>query len=155
MNALNLKQFVTHVFPKSIVESMANNEILQILVFVLFFDVALGKLHDSTARSLLKTTQEFGHVMFQWSQTSAGKTGLPRPCRESCLKRISVRFRANPGNVLGAKADHALDIALHEHGVAAPGQLPVRVGAHHRLLAPHRQVGQSAGFAATWIDIGR
>lgn len=63
--ALNLKQFVTHVFPKSIVESMANNEILQILVFALFFGVALGKLHDSTARSLLKTTQEIGHVMLQ------------------------------------------------------------------------------------------
>jgi len=63
--ALNLKQFVTHVFPRSIVESMANNEILQILVFALFFGVALGKLHDSTARSLLKTTQEIGHVMLQ------------------------------------------------------------------------------------------
>ncbi|HEX8883289.1 MAG TPA: dicarboxylate/amino acid:cation symporter, partial [Noviherbaspirillum sp.] len=64
-HALNLKEFVTHVFPKSIVESMANNEILQILVFALFFGVALGKLHDSTARSLLKTTQEIGHVMLQ------------------------------------------------------------------------------------------
>ena len=60
-----LKTFIAHVFPKSIAEAMANNEILQILVFVLFFDVALGKLHDSTARSLLKTTQEIGHVMLQ------------------------------------------------------------------------------------------
>jgi Na+/H+-dicarboxylate symporter len=63
--ALNLKDFITHVFPKSIFESMANNEILQILVFAMFFGLALGKLHDSTARSLLKSTQEIGHVMLQ------------------------------------------------------------------------------------------
>jgi Na+/H+-dicarboxylate symporter len=64
-SALNLKDFITHVFPKSIFESMANNEILQILIFALFFGIALGKLQDSTARGLLKTTQEIGHVMLQ------------------------------------------------------------------------------------------
>ena len=51
--ALNLKELVTHVFSKRIVESMANDEIFQILVFVLFFGTALGRLHDSTACSLL------------------------------------------------------------------------------------------------------
>jgi Na+/H+-dicarboxylate symporter len=64
-SALNLKDFITHVFPKSIFESMANNEILQILIFALFFGLALGKLHDSTARGLLKTTEEIVHVMLQ------------------------------------------------------------------------------------------
>jgi Na+/H+-dicarboxylate symporter len=44
---------------------MANNEILQILIFALFFGLALGKLHDSTARGLLKTTEEIVHVMLQ------------------------------------------------------------------------------------------
>src|SRR5262249_33445494 len=39
--ALNLKDFVTHLVPKSIVEAMANNEILQIVVFSGFFGVAL------------------------------------------------------------------------------------------------------------------
>lgn len=63
--ALNLKDFITHVFPKSIFESMANNEILQILIFALFFGLALGKLHDSTAKSLLNTTKEVVHVMLQ------------------------------------------------------------------------------------------
>ena len=63
--ALNLKDFITHVFPKSIFESMANNEILQILVFALFFGVALGKLQDRQAKSLLKTTEEVVHVMLQ------------------------------------------------------------------------------------------
>ncbi len=63
--ALNLKDFITHVFPKSIFESMANNEILQILIFSLFFGLALGKLHDRNAKSLLKTTEEMVHVMLQ------------------------------------------------------------------------------------------
>ena len=38
VGALNLKDFVTHVFPKSIVEAMAGNEILQILIFAVFLD---------------------------------------------------------------------------------------------------------------------
>jgi Na+/H+-dicarboxylate symporter len=40
--AINLKDFITHVFPKSIVEAMANNEILQIVVFSVFFGIALA-----------------------------------------------------------------------------------------------------------------
>jgi len=63
--ALNLKEFITHVFPKSIFESMANNEILQILVFALFFGLALGKLHSNAAGTLLKSIEEIGHVMLK------------------------------------------------------------------------------------------
>ncbi len=64
-SSLNLKNFITHVFPKSIFESMANNEILQILIFALFFGIALGKLHDKTAVGLVKTCEEIVHVMLQ------------------------------------------------------------------------------------------
>jgi Na+/H+-dicarboxylate symporter len=39
--SLSLKEFVTHLVPKSAVEAMANNEILQIVVFAIFFGVAL------------------------------------------------------------------------------------------------------------------
>jgi Na+/H+-dicarboxylate symporter len=66
--ALNLKDFVTHVFPKSIFESMASNEILQILIFALFFGLALGKLRNSangTANSLVESTEDLVHVMLQ------------------------------------------------------------------------------------------
>jgi Na+/H+-dicarboxylate symporter len=63
--ALNLKDFITHVFPKSIFESMANNEILQILIFALFFGLALGKLQGHKVKSLLTTTEEVVHVMLQ------------------------------------------------------------------------------------------
>ncbi|MGK2889438.1 MAG: dicarboxylate/amino acid:cation symporter [Candidatus Malihini olakiniferum] len=41
-DGFTLKSFISHIFPKSIVEAMANNEILQILVFSLFFGSALS-----------------------------------------------------------------------------------------------------------------
>jgi Na+/H+-dicarboxylate symporter len=63
--ALNLKDFITHVFPKSIFDSMANNEILQILVFAVFFGLALGKLQNDLTKNLLKTTEGIVHVMLQ------------------------------------------------------------------------------------------
>ena len=43
-SALNLKDFITHVFPKNIFEAMAANEILQIVVFSVLFGVAAAGL---------------------------------------------------------------------------------------------------------------
>ncbi|MBV1774571.1 dicarboxylate/amino acid:cation symporter [Burkholderiaceae bacterium DAT-1] len=63
--ALNLKDFITHVFPKSIVEAMAGNEILQILVFATFFGVALSKIHNETALTLVHIMDELTHVMLK------------------------------------------------------------------------------------------
>ena len=44
--SLSLKEFVTHLVPKSAVEAMANNEILQIVVLSIFFGVALAALGE-------------------------------------------------------------------------------------------------------------
>lgn len=63
--ALNLADFITHVFPKSIVEAMAGNSVLQILVFSVFFGLALGHLHSQTARSLVATLDDVMHVMLK------------------------------------------------------------------------------------------
>jgi len=65
VGALNLKDFVTHVFPKSIIEAMAGNEILQILIFAVFFGLALGNLHNQAARTLVNTMEEVVHVMLK------------------------------------------------------------------------------------------
>jgi Na+/H+-dicarboxylate symporter len=66
----SLKNFLYHVFPSSVIESMAKNEILQIVVFSLFFGVATaaigeqGKIiinfMDAAAHVILKIT---GYVM--------------------------------------------------------------------------------------------
>lgn len=41
-----LLKFVEHVFPKSVIDAMANNEILQLVVFSIFFGVATAALGD-------------------------------------------------------------------------------------------------------------
>jgi Na+/H+-dicarboxylate symporter len=46
----NLQEFITHVFPTSIVDAMAKNEILQIVVISLFLGIALQSLGQRTGR---------------------------------------------------------------------------------------------------------
>ncbi|QNK61409.1 dicarboxylate/amino acid:cation symporter [Pedobacter sp. PAMC26386] len=68
--ALSMKDFISHIIPKSMAEAMATNEILQIVVFSLFFGVATaaigekGKIiidfFDAVAHVILKVT---GYVM--------------------------------------------------------------------------------------------
>jgi Na+/H+-dicarboxylate symporter len=57
-----LKDFVNHLVPKSFAEAMANNEILQIVVFSMFFGVALSALGER-ARTLIAAIDELAHVM--------------------------------------------------------------------------------------------
>ncbi len=45
-SSLSFKTFVTHVFPRSIMEAMANNEILQIVVFAIFFGIATAAVGE-------------------------------------------------------------------------------------------------------------
>lgn len=49
-NAFTLKDFVAHLVPKSVAEAMANNEILQIVVFSIFFGTALATLGEHGKR---------------------------------------------------------------------------------------------------------
>ncbi|HJV35186.1 dicarboxylate/amino acid:cation symporter [Geomonas sp.] len=63
-SSLNLKDFLTHVFPKSFFDAMANNEILQILVFSVFLGFAIGSLKER-AQTVLKFIDELGHVMLK------------------------------------------------------------------------------------------
>jgi Na+/H+-dicarboxylate symporter len=69
-DTLSLRNFISHVFPQSFVEAMAGNEILQIVVFSIFFGMgtaAIGekgkiviKALDAVADIILKVT---GYVM--------------------------------------------------------------------------------------------
>jgi len=52
-SGLNLKDFITHAFPTSFFDAMAHNEILQILVFALFFGTALGALKGNPQVQML------------------------------------------------------------------------------------------------------
>ena len=67
---MSIKRFLYHVFPSSFIDSMAKNEILQIVVFSLFFGVATAAIgekgeiviraFDAIAHVILKVT---GYVM--------------------------------------------------------------------------------------------
>jgi len=43
---LTLKSFITHIFPRSFAEAMASNEILQIVVFAIFFGIATAAVGE-------------------------------------------------------------------------------------------------------------
>jgi Na+/H+-dicarboxylate symporter len=62
--SLSLKEFVTHLVPKSAVEAMANNEILQIVVFSLFFGVAAAALGER-AKTLVVFIEESSYVILK------------------------------------------------------------------------------------------
>ncbi|HEY9066064.1 MAG TPA: dicarboxylate/amino acid:cation symporter [Burkholderiaceae bacterium] len=59
-----LKDFVSHLVPKSVAEAMANNEILQIVVFSMFFGVALSALGER-GRTLVAVIDELSHAMLK------------------------------------------------------------------------------------------
>src|SRR6185369_4025810 len=59
-----LKDFVSHLVPKSVAEAMANNEILQIVVFSMFFGIALAAMGEK-AKTLVATIDELSHAMLR------------------------------------------------------------------------------------------
>jgi Na+/H+-dicarboxylate symporter len=61
---LTLKDFVTHLVPRSVAEAMANNEILQIVVFSIFFGVGLAAVGDK-GRPLLNAITGLAEVMLK------------------------------------------------------------------------------------------
>ncbi len=63
-SALSLKDFINHVFPKSFFESMANNEILQIVVFSLFFGVATASIGEK-GEIIIKALDAIAHVILK------------------------------------------------------------------------------------------
>jgi Na+/H+-dicarboxylate symporter len=61
---LTLKEFVTHLVPKSIVEAMANNEILQIVVFSIFVGTAVSALDDK-APAVMALVDQIAAIMLK------------------------------------------------------------------------------------------
>jgi Na+/H+-dicarboxylate symporter len=60
----SLAKFVEHVFPRSIIEAMATNEILQIVVFSIFFGVAMTAIGEY-AKPVLKALDVVAHVILK------------------------------------------------------------------------------------------
>jgi Na+/H+-dicarboxylate symporter len=62
--AFNLKDFVSHVVPQSIFEAMSTNEILPIVVFSIFFGVALTAIGDA-GKPIVRGVEALVGVMLQ------------------------------------------------------------------------------------------
>jgi Na+/H+-dicarboxylate symporter len=62
--ALTVKDFFYHVFPASFVEAMAKNEILQIVVFSLFFGVAAAAIGEK-ADPIVKALDTVAHIILK------------------------------------------------------------------------------------------
>lgn len=62
--AMTLKGFIEHTLPASVFEAMAKNEILQIVVFSLFFGTAMAAMGERT-QSVLNALDTVAHVMLK------------------------------------------------------------------------------------------
>lgn len=60
----SLAKFVEHVFPKSVFEAMAANEILQIVIFSIFFGVACTAIGDF-AKPVVKALDAASHIILK------------------------------------------------------------------------------------------
>jgi Na+/H+-dicarboxylate symporter len=60
--AINLKDFITHLVPKSIFQAMADNEILQIVIFSVFFGLGCAGAGEKS-KKLVEGIDQLAHVM--------------------------------------------------------------------------------------------
>lgn len=61
---LTLKEFISHLIPTSIVDGLAKNEILQIVVFSIFFGTACAAL-GKRAQPVIEVLDSLAHVMLK------------------------------------------------------------------------------------------
>jgi len=62
--SLSLKEFVTHLVPRSVIEAMANNEILQIVIFSVFFGAGAASF-GKKAGVVIDWIEQLSHVMLK------------------------------------------------------------------------------------------
>lgn len=63
-DGFSAQNFVEHIIPKSIVEAMATNEILQIVIFSIFFGLAAASIGD-TAKSVVNGLDKASHIILK------------------------------------------------------------------------------------------
>jgi Na+/H+-dicarboxylate symporter len=60
----SLEKFVEHLFPKSVIEAMAKNEILQIVIFSIFFGIATAAIGEK-GKIVIKGLDAVSHVILK------------------------------------------------------------------------------------------
>lgn len=62
--SLSFSNFIEHIVPKSVFEAMATNEILQIVVFSIFFGLAAASLGE-TAKPIVNALDKLSHIVLK------------------------------------------------------------------------------------------
>ncbi|MGV9004399.1 dicarboxylate/amino acid:cation symporter [Flavobacterium sp.] len=60
----SVQNFIEHIIPKSIVEAMATNEILQIVIFSIFFGLAAASIGDYT-KPVVNALEKTSHIILK------------------------------------------------------------------------------------------
>jgi len=60
----SVEKFVEHIIPRSVIEAMATNEILQLVVFSIFFGVATAAMGEK-ARPIVKAMDIISHIILK------------------------------------------------------------------------------------------
>jgi Na+/H+-dicarboxylate symporter len=60
----SVQHFVEHIIPKSIFEAMATNEILQIVIFAIFFGLAAASIGDNV-KPVINAMDKFSHIILK------------------------------------------------------------------------------------------
>ena len=63
-DGFSAQNFIEHIIPKSIVEAMATNEILQIVIFSIFFGLAAASIGD-TAKPVVNGLDKASHIILK------------------------------------------------------------------------------------------
>lgn len=62
--SISFENFVEHIVPKSLFEALATNEILQIVIFSIFFGLAAASLGD-TVKPVIKALDKTSHIVLK------------------------------------------------------------------------------------------
>jgi Na+/H+-dicarboxylate symporter len=65
VSGMSFKTFIAHTFPTSIVDAMGHNEILQIVVFSMFFGIAGASLGEKFNKPLVDGLNVVSHIMLK------------------------------------------------------------------------------------------
>lgn len=63
-SAFSVDEFIKHVFPKSLFEALANNEILQIVIFSIFFGIAMAHFGDK-AKNIIHALDVISQIILK------------------------------------------------------------------------------------------
>jgi proton glutamate symport protein len=64
---LRWTDFILHIFPENIVQSVAENQILQVAVFAILFAIALTRIPDQLQKPILNFAESLTQVMFRFT----------------------------------------------------------------------------------------